>query len=156
MFIGPSLKQRGGLLLEALIAIVIFSFGILGLIGMQATAIKQSADAKYRADASYLAGQIISQMWVDRSNLNDYIYQESGSPTSTACRFSGTSPAASGNVALWLGNANKHDTVIGALPNANAQILVEPATNKVTVTVCWKAPQETMMHNFITSALISG
>jgi type IV pilus assembly protein PilV len=43
------------MLLEALIAILIFSFGILGLVGLQANAINLSTDAKYRADAALLA-----------------------------------------------------------------------------------------------------
>lgn len=147
-------KQGGALLLESLMAVAIFSFGILGLIAMQAVAMKQSGDAKLRADASYLAGQMISQIWIDRTHLDDYSYLESGSPTSTTCAFTGT--AASGNVVLWLGDSAKLDTVLGALPNATAQIKVEPATNKVTVTICWRAPQEATMHNFTSTALISG
>ena len=63
-----SAKQQGSVLLEGLIAILIFSMGILALVGLQAAAIKNSSDAKYRADASYLANQIIGQMWADRAN----------------------------------------------------------------------------------------
>jgi type IV pilus assembly protein PilV len=56
-------RLRGVMLLEALIAILIFSIGILGIVGLQATAVQQSTDAKNRADAAYLADQLMGQMW---------------------------------------------------------------------------------------------
>ena len=151
-------KQSGVILLEALIAITIFSFGILGLIAMQAAAIKQSNDAQLRASAAYLANQMIGQIWVDRGNLNDYVYQETGAvgANGAACGFTGTSPAASPNVGVWLGSSANRDTVLGALPGASAQIKVEAATNLITVTICWKAPQESVTHNFTSTGLISG
>ena len=71
-------KQQGSVLLEALIAILIFSFGLLGLIGIQASAVGLSIDAKYRADAAYLANQIVSQMWVDRANMDTYAHHATG------------------------------------------------------------------------------
>jgi type IV pilus assembly protein PilV len=58
-------KQDGVMLLEAIIAILIFSFGILAIVGLQAAAIKNGGDAKYRTDASLLTNQLIGQMWAD-------------------------------------------------------------------------------------------
>jgi len=55
--------MAGVMLLEALIAILIFSIGILGIIGLQASAVQQSTDAKNRAEAAYLADQLMGQMW---------------------------------------------------------------------------------------------
>ena len=52
------------ILIESLLAILIFSLGILALVGLQAAAVKQSADAKYRTEAALLANEIIGQMWV--------------------------------------------------------------------------------------------
>ena len=70
--IGPS-AERGAVLLEAFIAILLFSMGILALVGVQATAVKHAADAKYRAEAAYLANQIIAQMWAENpANLATY------------------------------------------------------------------------------------
>ena len=136
--------------MEALIAILIFSFGILGLVSAQAAAIKKAADAKLRSDASYLAGQIIGWMWVDRANLANYAHLQGGS----IYNFTGR-PAPSTNVTEWLGSANQAGTV-GNLPNGAAQILVDTSTNMITVTVCWRAPQETETHNHSSTALISG
>lgn len=55
-------KQSGVMLLEALISILIFSLGILGIIGLQASAVAASRDAKYRIDAGLLANELVGQM----------------------------------------------------------------------------------------------
>lgn len=148
----PIARQDGVMLLEGLIAVIIFSIGILALVGLQANAVKLSADAKLRVDASYLANQIISQMWVDRSNLANYVHYSS---QTSRCTFTG-SAASSSNVTAWLGNSSKAGTVLGMLPNATAQIKVESGTNVVTVTLCWRAPQESQTHSYTSTALISG
>lgn len=68
----PFDKQRGIVLLEVMIAILIFSFGVLAIVGMQAASVRYTADAKYRVDASFLANQSIGLMWADRNNLTNY------------------------------------------------------------------------------------
>ena len=68
-----SLDHQGGMMLvEGMIAILIFSLGILAIIGTQAIAIKQTSDAKYRVDASFLANQAIGAIWTDRSDLDSH------------------------------------------------------------------------------------
>src|SRR4051812_8766437 len=119
MSTNPPRTQTGIVLIEVLMAVVIFSLGVLGLISLQANLIKSAGDAKLRTEASYLAGQIISRMWVDRSNLADYIQKPSGSCTAG---FSGAT-ASTANVTDWLGTATAKGTVVGTLPNADAQIL---------------------------------
>ncbi len=64
--------ERGVVLLESLIAVLIFSLGVLGIVGLQATMIKNTSDSKYRSEASFIAQQRIGQMWADTANLNDY------------------------------------------------------------------------------------
>jgi type IV pilus assembly protein PilV len=65
----PRSIQRGILLLEALIAILLISFGILGLIGLWANSLKDVSEAKYRTDASFLANEMIGQLWLDRASI---------------------------------------------------------------------------------------
>jgi type IV pilus assembly protein PilV len=57
--------QAGGFLLEALIGVLIFSFGILGIVGLQAQSLRHTGDSEYRAEAIYLANSLISKMWTD-------------------------------------------------------------------------------------------
>jgi type IV pilus assembly protein PilV len=54
--------QKGSVLLEALIAVVIFSFGILAISGLQAAMMKNTTDAAYRAEAAYLVQQYLGEM----------------------------------------------------------------------------------------------
>lgn len=65
-------SQQGVVLLEALIAILIFSMGVLALVGLQAAMIKNTSDAKFRAEASNIAQQRIGMMWADPDNAVSY------------------------------------------------------------------------------------
>lgn len=65
--------QQGLVLLEAMIAILIFSMGILAIVGLQAAMIKNTADSKSRVEASYIAKQRIGLMWSDPNNLVNYL-----------------------------------------------------------------------------------
>ncbi|MEO6117585.1 MAG: prepilin-type cleavage/methylation domain-containing protein [Methylotenera sp.] len=65
--------QRGVVLIEAMIAILIFSMGMLAIVGLQAAMIKNTADSKFRADASYIAQQRIGTMWADPANAVNYL-----------------------------------------------------------------------------------
>lgn len=142
--------ESGFALIETMIAIVIFSFAVLGLVGVQASMIGQSIDAKFRADAAYLANQLIGQMWVDRANLASYAHHPTGA---TVCHPTGTASAYA-NVTAWLNELEQ------ALPGATAasqQITVTSAggTSTVRVTVCWQRPQDNQVRNFVTTAQIN-
>ena len=65
--------QKGVVLLEAMIAILIFSMGVLAIVGLQAAMVKNTADSKYRADACFIAQQRIGMMWSDPNNLASYL-----------------------------------------------------------------------------------
>lgn len=65
-------KQGGVVLIEGLIAIVIFAFGVLAVIGMQAATVRQATDAKYRVDASFLASETLGRMWGNRNDLDSF------------------------------------------------------------------------------------
>jgi type IV pilus assembly protein PilV len=71
-------KQKGMALLEAMIAIVLFSIGVIGLMGLQANMIKNNTDAKLRSEASFLAQQTLGTMWGNPNNLAKY--KETDSP----------------------------------------------------------------------------
>lgn len=62
--------QAGATLLEALVAILIFSVGILAVIGLQAASIASVTDAKYRVDASAVAEQQIGELWGTQATLS--------------------------------------------------------------------------------------
>ena len=150
-------RQSGVMLIEALIGILIFAIGILGLIGVQATALQTSQDARYRTEAVNYANDLLSQILVnvDRStpaNLQASLaaFQHQGT-TAASCSYSG---AASANaivtdwVKLVTGTTGVTPPPRLPLPGAQSgmvQILVDTsagAYNQVTITVCWKAPDD--------------
>lgn len=65
--------QKGVVLIEAMVAILIFSMGVLAIVGLQAAMIKNTTDSKFRSEASYIAQARIGQMWSDPSNLANYV-----------------------------------------------------------------------------------
>ena len=65
--------QQGSVLLEAMIAILLFSMGVLAIVGLQAVMIKNTADSKYRADAGYIAQERIGRIWSDPANAASYV-----------------------------------------------------------------------------------
>lgn len=148
--IPSSCKQQGSMLLESLIAILIFSMGILAIVGLQATSIKLSTDAKYRSEASLLANQLIGQMWVsDRTAATLQTSFQGGNGTNGAL------------YSAWLASS-----VQTTLPGVSAATLplstlptVEVLTNvasagQVTVTLYWQAPSESTRHNYTAIAQI--
>lgn len=140
--IRSGIRQRGATLLEAMIGILIFSVGILALVGMQALAIKHMSDAKYRSDAAFFANEIIAQMWVNRTSLGSYGFSGSGTP-----------PAA---IEPWV--ANIMDPKLG-LPGVTAAAnlpIVNVAGTTVTVTVRWQLPGGSEVHKHVTMAFING
>jgi type IV pilus assembly protein PilV len=58
-------SQSGAYLLEALIGILIFSLGVLGIVGLQAASLRSTSDDALRAEAVLAANQYIGQMWTD-------------------------------------------------------------------------------------------
>lgn len=143
--------QSGVMLIEAMVGILIFSIGVLALVGLQAVAIKASAEAKYRADASYLANAIVGRMWNEpAANLVNYRHY----PDSTAgelCQPTGDA-SENANVTAWLGR------VAALLPGADAtlqQIAVDTTTNQVSVAVCWVSPQDSLPHRHMIIAYIN-
>lgn len=129
--------QQGVMLIEALVGILIFSIGILAMLGMQSVGMQTTVDAKYRSDAAYLANQVVSQMWVDQLNLGSWA----------------TSAGAYAPRDSWIAQ------VQGSLPkatgaNAPTIAVVGSPTNLVTVTVFWQKPGDATRSQQIMTAQI--
>ena len=131
-------KQSGIVLLEGLIPILIFSLGILAVVGLQAVAVKQVSDSRYRSEAGLLANQLLGTMWVDD-------------------RTAATLQDKYGTGGSYYTN-NGLTTVGGALPGTAAYppTVVVDAAGTVTVTIKWLLPGEptASLHSYVTIAQI--
>lgn len=123
--------SRGFLLLEVLVAILIFSFGVLGIVGLQAAMTKAQSGSKYRADAAFLAQELIGNMWADIPALTQYT--TSGCAANTQC------------------NALK--TKVAATLPAGSLEIDQPSPGLVTVTIRWTPPGEDA-HVYETAAAV--
>jgi type IV pilus assembly protein PilV len=68
-------RQRSGItgftLIEVLVALIIFSFGMLGLAGLQIRMVTYSQSSLMRSQAAALTSDILDRMRVDRTNAID-------------------------------------------------------------------------------------
>ena len=145
--------QTGAYLLEALIGILVFSFGILGIVGLQAQAIRVTNDAEMRAEAIYLANSLISQMWTDdpknTAHLKATYDSNVGGP--------GFTTFASLVQTSFKGS---YDPAFPPKVKVNdPTLLVDPpstTSSVVQVQVFWRAPGEDprLTHNYTTTGVI--
>lgn len=154
-----SRMQRGFFLIEAMVAILIFALGILGLVAMGGTAVSSQSDAQYRTEASSLADAIAGEiaLGIDRTSevtkaatLANFAHQPNPVPTTVPapCAFAGgaiDNVAHPGVAALLARAANT--TATPGLPGAtiaNQQIFIDAAGNfnRVSITLCWKTASD--------------
>ena len=67
--------QQGSVLIESMVALVIFSMGVLALVGLQSAMIKNSSDNRYRAEAQLIAQTHIANMMAYGGDAANYITQ---------------------------------------------------------------------------------
>ena len=65
-------RQHGTILLEVLVSVLILALGVLSIVGLQAAAIRNTTDAKFRSDAGFVANRTISEMWGNPEALKSY------------------------------------------------------------------------------------
>lgn len=126
-------RERGVMLIEALIAILIFSIGILAVVGMQSAAIKSVTDSKMRSEAALLADELIAQMWADQGNIAAYNYPGTG-----------TVPA---RLTDWISRVDKLPGAVAVPPIVTVPLPgTPPATASgatVQIQIFWRLPEET-------------
>lgn len=122
-------RSRGVSMIEVLVVIVLFSFGLIGMVGLQARAVQFSVSAEDSSRAALLANEIVSTMWGNNSVT-----------------------LAAGDITAW--NARVADPTDRGLPNGAGT--VDVAGNVATVTVTWRAPHEPVgtVHTYVTQVQI--
>jgi type IV pilus assembly protein PilV len=106
-------------LIEVLVSILIFSFGVLGLIGLEASAINFSVDAEDRNRAALFASDIASSMWlngtvaVTTAQLNTWNVNIANTTLPTGL------PGGTVNVTATAGTTNSADILIQWTPTTD-------------------------------------
>ena len=110
----PRRRARGFTLIEVLVAIVLMSFGLLGLVSLQARAVQYSVSAEDSQRAALLANEVAAQMWGSNSV---------------------TLPAA--DITAW--ETRVADATASGLPNGVGTVTV--AGNVARIVVQWRPPR---------------
>lgn len=142
-------SQQGVMLIEALIAILIFSLGILGMVAMGGVAIAAQSDAQYRTEAANYATEITSEIALDMAQagygagLPEYAHQTVAGGYCTFAGAASTKPIVTDWVNRVAGLTDPRRGLPGATTTSQQiQVDTTPGTgfNKVTVTICWQPP----------------
>lgn len=157
-------KQKGMLLVEVLVALLLFVVGIVGLINTMGISQKAMADTASRSESSTFTSDIVQKIRVAadtsstlaafQTSLQAFQHQAT---TTSPCVFAGTA-SANAIVTGWV-----TDVTTGAkrLPGSTAsmqQILVDTSAtgfNKITVTVCWKGPNDVQLRRNTYTAYVN-
>jgi len=108
---------RGFTLLEVLIALLIFSLGMLGLAGLMVVSVKTNNSAYLRTQASFLAQSMADRMRANTSVINSYnnTYDASSAGPST-CSACTPAQIVTRDRAIW------SQQLVDSLPNPTATI----------------------------------
>jgi type IV pilus assembly protein PilV len=142
-------SQHGVMLLEALVAILIFSLGVLAVIQLQAVSIKQASGAEQRSTAALLANDLVSRMWA--SDKTAATLQNNFS--SSAANATGYTQWLNTVRNSGLPNVSQDKNTLPTVTFANG-----PATSsgtaslQATISLFWIAPGDSTKHSYTTVA----
>jgi len=136
-------SQRGFSLIEALVAFMLLSVGMLGVASLQSISLQSGQTAALRTVAVVKAGEILDRIRANPTQINGYAVSTAGSGTDNGCN-SGTVCTAGELAADDIYNWKQ--SLKDALPNnvnTTASIVVTPpglggALTNVLVTVNWQ------------------
>lgn len=111
----PKASIRGVGLIEVLVSLLVFSLGVLGLVGLQARAVQIETQAGDRTRAANLANEVVTQMWVNQTTgLSEKQLED------------------------W--NDRVADTSTAGLPEGAGEVSEPDANGVVTITITWRPP----------------
>lgn len=150
-----STYQKGLSLMESMIAMVVLSVGLLGIAGMQLSALKASNSANYRAIASIKASELADRM---RANLGgvydgDYLINTAwdcnAPPTSCVGVSAGASCSTAQMAAFDLYQASCVNGITDLLPTGSLSVTCTDADtgdsdpcsvgSESTITISWQS-----------------
>ncbi len=153
----------GFTLIEVLVALLIFSVGVLALVGMYSASVRSARDAEFRVEASNYASEILQTIVAEVSRFNGAV-----NPVDLAAFALNAQGDGCGNFNGGQADATKTAVAdwrarvqaVAGLPGAGAegyqQIVVNPGNfNQVLVSLCWQAPGDTAPHRHQVAANVN-
>ena len=152
----PVGREHGVMLIEAMVAILIFSLGILGLVALGGQAVGAQSDAQYRTEASGIADAIAGEIAVNVDRTGNGANIAASLPPFSH-RAGGANCAYVGADALnprVLALVNRAATLPGATA-AQQQIIVQNGAgtfNRIEINLCWRTANDNAWrrHSYVT------
>jgi type IV pilus assembly protein PilV len=131
--------SQGSSLLEGILAILIFSVGLISILMLLTTTLTEVGNARYRSEASLLASSLIAEMWVgDRSLVS--LSNRYGSDDAQEYK-------------------NWRDLVISKLPGitatTNKPVITIDSARNVNINIYWQVPGDPQQHKLIAKTVIT-
>lgn len=114
---GRARKQQGIALIEALVGMLIFAFGVLGLVGLQSSMTQAQTSSRFRADAANLASELFGLIQTDHVTRISF--------------YSGDACAGYLRCADWMRKAK------ATLPAVQTSVQTDAVTGTVNLTLTW-------------------
>ena len=125
------MRNHGFTLLEVMIALVIFSFGLLALAALMAKGLQYNTSALHRSYASSQAYDMADRMRANRLGIDAGNYDSvSGAGTNPGCITSGCTPAQMAQYDGWEWNSVN----AAVLPSGSGTVLMSGSTYSITLT----------------------
>jgi len=125
------MKANGFTLLEVLIALVIFSFGLLALAALMAKGLQYNTSALHRSYASAQSYDIADRMRANRLGITAGNYDSiSGVGSDPGCIATGCTPAQMAQYDGWAWNSAN----AALLPSGSGSVTTDGTTYTITVT----------------------
>lgn len=150
----PRRKALAGIaLLEALIAILLFSLGILGAVGIQGRSVQLLSEATLRSQAAQHASDLIAEMWLTDPAQRVNLYDSGGA---SPIRYEAwKARLESGALALPGADSNPPEVRVETIQTPYTGVAVGAQTaSMVTVTINWVAPGAENPNSYVTTAMI--
>lgn len=134
----PPSTQSGFSLIEVMIAMAIFAFGLLALAALQVAALRATTDSQYITQANLLANEMVGMMWGTPTAMALSAYHR----LDTQASLPSSPPIVAANASAWRGD------ILRQLPQGRGQIVVNGT--QVTVTVSWQGRTGQRSHTLTT------
>jgi type IV pilus assembly protein PilV len=134
-------ESRGGFLLEALVALLIFSFGVLAMVGLHARAVRHFNEAQYRANAAELVhGTLAAMHATDPATLASRFDRSTGGPG-------------------WLALLDQAKRLPGVDDTQNVPMLEiadgpTAGSRQVSLDVFWQTPDNDQIHRYAATGVV--
>lgn len=139
-----STPQQGVALIEALIAMLIVAFGVLGFVGLQARTTVANLEGYQRSQALILVNDMAERMKLNRGDAVAYVGSSIGTTAPGDCTNAALTTAQR-DMCEWATTIQgagevQGGTKVGAMLNARGCI-TNPATNQYLISVAWQGLQ---------------